>query len=184
MGGFILVPSSTGQPCILSFELFQKLVRSDLLPFAMTEVTEEEIQDRSKGDGLTKAIAICQTLWFIVQCIARRVQNLAMSEFELVTLALSGVSGIMFLFWWNKPKEVRVPMRLDLIDKLPETDVSCWIASGYIRLIIFPFQETIFSPPVDATNEGSGNDNHPSNSEITEMPRVPVREIPLPISSV
>jgi len=183
MGGFILVPSSTGQPCILSFELFQKLVRNGLLPVAITEVTEEEIQDRSKGDGLTKSIAICQALWFIVQCIARHVQNLAVSEFELVTLALSGVSGIMFLFWWNKPKEVRVPMRVDLIDKLPETDVSRRIASGRLRLTSL-FQETDITPPVDATNEDSGNDDHPSNSEITEWPRVPVREILLFILSV
>ncbi len=126
MGGFILVEPPDlprdGEPRILSFEIFQGLVHNDLLEGTITEITGDEIMDRSKIDGLSRFLTILHTLWFIVQCIARHLQHLSLTEFELVTLALSSVSGIMYFFWWKKPREVRVPMKVYLTKKLV-TDV-------------------------------------------------------------
>ena len=158
MGGFIF--DQDGQTRIFSFEILQRLIRKGLLRGVNTEIAEDEIKDRSKSDTLTKAIAICETTWFIVQCIARHIQHLALTEFELVTLALSGVSGIMYVFWWNKPTEVRVPLKVDLIDP-SEIDVSPGMLAGTSSNIL---QETT---PGDARSENSGN-----ASEIAELPRV------------
>ena len=55
-------------------------------------ITAAAIEDRSKGDALSKIIAILQTTWFIVQCIARGQQQLAPTELEPVTLALSSLN--------------------------------------------------------------------------------------------
>jgi len=41
----------------------------------LRKISEEDIKDRSKGDILSKLIAILQTTWFILQCIARGQQN-------------------------------------------------------------------------------------------------------------
>lgn len=69
--------------------------------------TKAEIQEKSKGDTLSKAFVVWQTMWFIVQCVARRVHGLALTEFELVTLAFAALNCIVYFLWWDKPLGVR-----------------------------------------------------------------------------
>ncbi|KAF7977362.1 hypothetical protein HWV62_3953 [Athelia sp. TMB] len=68
--------------------------------------TKEEINDKSKGDPLSKTFAILQTLWFVIQCSARRVQSLPITKLELVTLAYAAITVAMYRFWWAKPLNV------------------------------------------------------------------------------
>lgn len=75
-------------------------------------LTEADIEDKSKADGLTKGIAILQTTWFLVQCIARVTQKLPLTELEVVTLALGSLSVIMYIIWWEKPMDVRTAFYL------------------------------------------------------------------------
>jgi len=75
-------------------------------------ITAAEIQDKARGDFLSKAIVILQSIWFIVQCIARGKQGLALTELELVTLALASLNGVMCYFWWDKPLGVKEPVKL------------------------------------------------------------------------
>ena len=77
-------------------------------------VTAADIEDRSKGDALSKIIAILQTTWFIVQCIARGQQRLALTELELVTLALASLNAVTFAIWWHKPLGVQEPVKIYL----------------------------------------------------------------------
>ncbi|KAF9533543.1 hypothetical protein CPB83DRAFT_805557 [Crepidotus variabilis] len=73
-------------------------------------VSAQEIQDKSKSDFLSKALAVIQTTWFIAQCIARGIQGLAVTELELLTVALAALNGLMYFFWWSKPFDVRSPI--------------------------------------------------------------------------
>jgi hypothetical protein len=73
---------------------------------------EEEIQDKSIGDGLSKAIALFQTIWFVMQCIARRNQGLLITELELITVAYTIITVAMYIAWWNKPLNVGCPTRV------------------------------------------------------------------------
>jgi len=71
-------------------------------------------------------------------CSARGQQRLALTELELVTLALASLGAITDAFWWHKPLGVREPMRIycetepiaeersvDLVvDEVPETRPS------------------------------------------------------------
>ncbi|ESK86855.1 hypothetical protein Moror_3457 [Moniliophthora roreri MCA 2997] len=75
-------------------------------------ITEEEIQDRSHADALSKAIAIVQTTWFILQCLGRGLQGLAITELEIITLAFAFLNIIVYFLWWNKPLRVRYPVRV------------------------------------------------------------------------
>ncbi|KAF9007180.1 hypothetical protein BDQ17DRAFT_1222892, partial [Cyathus striatus] len=70
-------------------------------------ISQKEIEDRSKGDFLAKGVALVQTTWFTVQCIARGVQRIPVTKLELVTLSFSVLNLIMYFFWWNKPLDVR-----------------------------------------------------------------------------
>ena len=54
----------------------------------------------------------------ISQCIARRAQHLDLTLVELLTLSLAVLNGVMYFLWWNKPMDVRRPIRVYLLDNL------------------------------------------------------------------
>ena len=100
---------------VLTPERFSELLSAGKIE--LPTVTVEEIEDRSKADGFSKTIALGQTLWFVAQCIARRSQHLDLTLVELLTLSLSVLNGLMYFLWWNKPLDVRCPVRVNLLDK-------------------------------------------------------------------
>ncbi|KAF8057002.1 hypothetical protein FPV67DRAFT_1728972 [Lyophyllum atratum] len=104
MGGFALYEGEIRKKVLSAADL-EELFTEGQVAFPTT--TEEEIVDRSKGDGLSKTIAICQTTWFVAQCIARHAQGLVVTELEIVTVAFAALNGIMYFLWWNKPLDVR-----------------------------------------------------------------------------
>ena len=100
---------------VLTPEKFSELLTAKKIEFP--NLTVEEIEDRSKTDGFSKMIAVGQTLWFVAQCIARRAQHLDLTPIELLTLSLAVLNGMMYFLWWNKPMDVRCPIRVYLLDK-------------------------------------------------------------------
>ncbi|KZP11775.1 hypothetical protein FIBSPDRAFT_712944, partial [Athelia psychrophila] len=97
--------------------------------------TSDELGDKSKGDALSKTIAILQTLWFIAQCIARRVGNLAITNLEIMTLAYTVITLAMYTAWWHKPLNVRCPIRVKRDAKIVDnTEIFEWTAdvSDYV----------------------------------------------------
>ena len=111
---------------ILTLELFEQLVKRDDFHIS---ITEEEIRDKSKRDFLAKLIVIIQSSWFIAQCIARTVQGLNLTELELVTLALASLNAVMYFFWWDKPLDVEVPIKVYVSFKLD--DVAKHVSECY-----------------------------------------------------
>ncbi|KAJ3570428.1 hypothetical protein NP233_g4404 [Leucocoprinus birnbaumii] len=90
---------------------------SDLIEYASDVsnpiyISEDEINDKSKGDFFTKLIVVIQTTWFIVQCVARWVQRLHVTELEIVTLAFAILNIITYILWWNKPQNMRVAIAI------------------------------------------------------------------------
>ena len=86
----------------LTFERFQ--------PRPQRPITPAQIKDRAKGDGSSKLLAIMQSSWFILQGVARGIQGLALTELELVTLAMASLNAITFGSWWSKPLSVQEPV--------------------------------------------------------------------------
>ncbi|KAI9510747.1 hypothetical protein F5148DRAFT_1274645 [Russula earlei] len=70
-------------------------------------IAKEEIEDKSKGDAISQILVILQTGWFMVQCIARGVQGLPVTELELIMVAFATLNFVMYLLWWNKPLNVQ-----------------------------------------------------------------------------
>lgn len=93
---------------VLTYEILVNLLFEDRIDFPNT--TEEEIEDRSKGDALSKGMVLLQITWFLGQLVARAHQQLAISQIELTTAALAILNSIVYLFWWNKPLDVRCPI--------------------------------------------------------------------------
>ncbi|KAJ7831576.1 hypothetical protein B0H13DRAFT_2431531 [Mycena leptocephala] len=103
MGGFV---SSTGYPVVTKKQLGDSELGPELLA-GIKNVNAEDIMDKSKGDALSKGLALAQGLWFTIQCLARVHQQLAVTELEVATLAFAVVNVFIWLLWWNKPLDVQ-----------------------------------------------------------------------------
>lgn len=107
MGGFYLYDGvKPSHP--LHYKDVVYLVRRGLL----VPPTVEEIRDKSKGDSFSKVLALLQAAWFMAQCITRLIQHLPITELEIATLAYIAVNVGMYWFWWDKPLNVAVPIRV------------------------------------------------------------------------
>jgi hypothetical protein len=73
----------------------------------IADVDITRMRDRSKSDGLCKALAILQAGWFGMSIIARALTGLALTELEIVTMAFSFVSFTLCILWWDKPRGVQ-----------------------------------------------------------------------------
>ncbi|KAG1848938.1 hypothetical protein DFJ58DRAFT_662705 [Suillus subalutaceus] len=106
MGGFMLYFNDEPRATLKPKELERFVLEGSV---EMPIIMEADIEDRSKGDGLSKGIAILQLAWFVIQLVARYVQNLPITLLELDTLAVAALTSIAYGFWWKKPKDVRRP---------------------------------------------------------------------------
>lgn len=98
MGGYSLYEGS---------EPVRVLWPGELTQFNLPPIDENRINDRSKGDLVSKGLALIQTIWFILQCIARGVRHLQVTHLELVTAAFAIMTFATYFFWMDKPLHVR-----------------------------------------------------------------------------
>jgi len=112
MGGFALHDADKSFLCVLDERTFEELDIAKEIEWP--NITENEIQDRSKADIFSKGIVLLQTTWFIIQCVSRFTAKLAVTELEVVTLAFALLNAITYWLWWDKPSDVRrsVPVYL------------------------------------------------------------------------
>jgi hypothetical protein len=101
MGGF-MEHRDDGPPTVLEAK--------DVPVVTKERILEAEIQDRSKGDGLSKTFALVQTTWFILQCISRAIEKLPVTELEVATCAFAVLNFATYILWWNKPLNVSRPV--------------------------------------------------------------------------
>ncbi|KAF8998425.1 hypothetical protein BDQ17DRAFT_1247740 [Cyathus striatus] len=106
MGGFYM--HSKEYNGVLHPNIFWRFVDQGNITFP--EVTEADIQDRSKADALTKTIVMMQIIWFIMQCIARLARGYALAPLEVTTLAVTVCTFMLSIIWWHKPFNVRQPI--------------------------------------------------------------------------
>jgi hypothetical protein len=86
-------------------------------------VTEAEIEDRSKGDVVTKFLALLQTLWFVAELILRTTEQLPISQIEIHTAAMVAYSTIAYAGNWYKPQNVMTRIKIRA-SRLPDaTDI-------------------------------------------------------------
>lgn len=106
MGGFVLYVDDKRRATLTPEELLRFVREGSVEVFA---ITEADIEDQSKGDVLSKGVAILQLVWFVAQLIARYAQNLPVTLLEIDTLGVAALTCIAYGFWWKKPKDVQRP---------------------------------------------------------------------------
>jgi hypothetical protein len=121
MGGFVIRAgvNMEGQSRTVSRSSLYHLTISDILALRkdgslekLPSISEEEINDKSKGDSLVRAIAIVQIAWMALQIIARASRRLAISQLEISVLAFTSCAVVIYGLNWERPKGVQVPYTL------------------------------------------------------------------------
>lgn len=107
MGGFHQFDGNKPLVYLLPRDVVSLVARGVLNP-----PSEEEIKDRSKSDSFSKIIVLMQTLWFVMQSIARHIERLPITELEVATLAYTVPILGIYVCWWNKPLGVAQPIRI------------------------------------------------------------------------
>jgi hypothetical protein len=124
VGGFVIkvdgVDGNTvGQTETVSRSSLYHLTIFDILALSkhglleqLPSISEEEINDKSKSDGLVRAIAIVQIAWMALQIIARASRRLAISQLEISVFAFASCAVVIYGLNWERPKGVQVPYTL------------------------------------------------------------------------
>ncbi|KAF1984458.1 hypothetical protein K402DRAFT_422964 [Aulographum hederae CBS 113979] len=121
MGGFVL-ESEGLERFPVDARMIEMLIKADVL--AHPEIDIREIQDKSKRDSFARLFAGSQVLWVVVQCIARRVQELPVTPLEFLTAEFVLLSMFTYLFEWCKPDGVCVPIVLRAYGRLDDDLVN------------------------------------------------------------
>ncbi|KAF8135356.1 hypothetical protein K438DRAFT_2123002 [Mycena galopus ATCC 62051] len=135
MGGFVARGS---QHPIATLKQLEEPLRG---PQYITDIQATEvahIMDRSKGDALSKGVALLQSSWFITQCIARASHQLPLTKLEVATLAFAVVNIFTWVLWWNKPLDVQCPISIGPVEaRVTNSKISktAWSVGGIIRSI-------------------------------------------------
>ncbi|KUJ21660.1 uncharacterized protein LY89DRAFT_664837 [Mollisia scopiformis] len=116
MGGFCFDTSNaesnflTGNRTRVTLTKIGVCTLADLAPELLPDISEEQIQDKSKADGLGKALACFQAFWFCTECISRLATGLSITLLELNTFAHALCALLASGFWWSKPHDVNEPV--------------------------------------------------------------------------
>ena len=103
-------PDEMGAIALPTGDLLQSLIHNRKI-----DLTEADIQDKSKGDAFSKALVLFQILWFYFQAVSRVTpESFPLTELEAVTMLYVCISFSQAGHWWHKPQNVQVPMRIYL----------------------------------------------------------------------
>ena len=116
MGGFVV--KTDDQIMRLPPDSLLGLLQSNVLSWP--DITEQDILDRSKADWFLKSLALVQVIWFITQVIGRAAQGLSVTTLELFTLGVISCALFMYMAWWKKPFDVRMPFIIRSGKALPD----------------------------------------------------------------
>lgn len=92
------------------------LAKCGLLP----DIDELEIKDKSKTDGLAKALVLLQAAWMLLQTLGRLVTGIPTTLLEVNTIGHILCAFVIYLLWWSKPREIHEPTVLkgDWVDSM------------------------------------------------------------------
>ncbi|CZR66249.1 uncharacterized protein PAC_16150 [Phialocephala subalpina] len=116
-GGYGVEPFiSSPQRLTLTAHGVLLLAKCGLLP----DLDEREIQDKSKTDGLAKALVLLQASWMLLQTFGRMATHIPTSLLEVNTIGHILCAFVVYLLWWNKPREIHEPTVLkgDWVDSM------------------------------------------------------------------
>ncbi|MCJ1384098.1 hypothetical protein MMC17_007214 [Xylographa soralifera] len=83
-----------------------RLAREQGILAQLPHIHEQVLDDQNKGDALVKVLAVIQVLWLNLTLIVRAARHLPSSQLELLVAAFTGCSFVIYVLFWNKPKDI------------------------------------------------------------------------------
>ena len=90
-------------------------------PDLISNISKQQIEDKSKASDLVKAFAGVQILWFCAQVTTRLASALPITLLELNTFAHCLCALLIYFLWWNKPFDVEAPTLIPIPDHKSKT---------------------------------------------------------------
>ena len=112
MGGFMVVIEDGSCYVVMEPQAPSMESLGELLENGKIIISEKEIADKGRGDAISKGLVLVQTTWVILQCIACQIQQLPITELEVVTMAYVVLNLMTYFLWWHKPQNVGCPVLL------------------------------------------------------------------------
>ncbi|KAJ5679719.1 hypothetical protein N7462_007963 [Penicillium macrosclerotiorum] len=107
-----------------------------------SDLSKDEIKDRAKADALAKFITVLQSLWTLVNILARAAYKLPISPLEISTIAYVVCAACTYGLWWSKPRDMETPITINLaytrnsesmphqVREILDADKHCWYRTG------------------------------------------------------
>lgn len=108
MGGIMLNPPDYQTFPINASQLCY-LMEHKYVDFSQETIAriQKDIRDKDKNNGFTRLITVVQVGWFVLQFIGRVAQGLAVTTFELTTIAFVACTLPTFECWRKKPADMQ-----------------------------------------------------------------------------
>ena len=102
------------EKCFLGFVALSDwdlAVRLGLLDTKVLSV--EDVRKRAKTSLVAKAAVCLQASWLVAQVTGRAINGLSITTLEVVTMAYVLCAFIIYAFWWHKPQDAEVHVKVD-----------------------------------------------------------------------
>ncbi len=123
----------------------------------LPSISEDELNDQSKGDFVAKGLAVAQVLYVIIQLIMRHAQKLPSSQLEVAVVSVAGFALVTYILIFKKLQGVNTP-RYILAARYPTPEDILTIAeAGTQRPIAFIWEATSYAIPNLALHDTGAN---------------------------
>ncbi|KAE8444555.1 hypothetical protein EG329_014479 [Mollisiaceae sp. DMI_Dod_QoI] len=123
----------------------------------LPSISEDELNDQSKGDFVAKGLAVVQVLYVIIQLIMRHAQKLPSSQLEVAAVSVAGCALVTYILVFKKLQGVNTP-RYILAARYPTPEDILTIAeAGAQRPIAFIWEATSYAIPNLALHDTGAN---------------------------
>jgi len=145
MGGFILT-TNDGLSWPLDAKQLHYLIIEGWIkePMISSQIMLDKnvIDDKNKTDTVLRIITLAQTLWFVINCIGRRCQDLTTTTLEITTLGIIVTSIAVLFFWAHKPAGIKIPCVLNIEASINDIRRKAgFVAPWYQTPLDFPDRE-------------------------------------------
>ncbi|MCJ1320453.1 hypothetical protein MMC15_005792 [Xylographa vitiligo] len=138
----------------------------------LPNITENELNDKSKGDLFVKLTAMAQIFWVVLQVIVRATRKLTISQLELAVTAFSACALVTYFLLLHKPKGVQTPITLIEyqqpipVGQLPP-ELRRRALQGFIRGLFNPHEDIV--EYAETMGKPIANDAFEPSKEIVYM---------------
>lgn len=127
---------------------------------ALPDVTEQQIQDKSKSNSLVTTLALVQIAQLVGALGSRYAEGISVSQLEAVALAYAVCAVFTFALQWSCPKDVGVPITTQALRPASREDILAigregrarWWWGGMFTSYTIPYMCT----PHDSANHDVG----------------------------